>query len=54
MKGRLKLSVMKGEIAMKTRNRQLMWHGMFLFLLGLLTGFVEQVARLPKDLDVAE
>jgi hydroxylaminobenzene mutase len=41
-KGRLKLSVMKGEIAMKTRNRQLMWHGMFLFLLGLLTGFVEQ------------
>jgi (hydroxyamino)benzene mutase len=42
MKGRLKLSVMKGEIAMKTRNRQLMWHGMFLFLLGLLTGFVEQ------------
>jgi hydroxylaminobenzene mutase len=27
---------------MKTRNRQLMWHGMFLFLLGLLTGLVEQ------------
>jgi hypothetical protein len=27
---------------MKTTNRQLMWHGMFLFLLGLLTGFVEQ------------
>ena len=27
---------------MKTRNRRLMWHGMFLFLLGLLTGFVEQ------------
>jgi hypothetical protein len=22
---------------MKTGNRQLMWHGMFLFLLGLLT-----------------
>jgi (hydroxyamino)benzene mutase len=27
--------------AMKDNNRRLMWHGMFLFLLGLLTGFVE-------------
>jgi len=27
---------------MKTSNRQLMWHGMVLFLLGLLTGLVEQ------------
>jgi len=27
---------------MQTTNRQLMWHGMFLFLLGLLTGLVEQ------------
>lgn len=27
---------------METTNRQLMWHGMFLFLLGLLTGFFEQ------------
>jgi (hydroxyamino)benzene mutase len=27
---------------MKTSNRQVMWHGMFLFLLGLLTGLVEQ------------
>ncbi len=27
---------------MQTTNRGLMWHGMFLFLLGLLTGFVEQ------------
>ncbi len=27
---------------METANRQLMWHGMFLFLLGLLTGFFEQ------------
>jgi hydroxylaminobenzene mutase len=26
---------------MRTMNRRLMWHGMFLFLLGLLTGFVE-------------
>jgi hydroxylaminobenzene mutase len=27
---------------MEGTNRRLMWHGMFLFLLGLLTGFVEQ------------
>jgi hydroxylaminobenzene mutase len=27
---------------MDSSNRRLMWHGMFLFLLGLLTGFVEQ------------
>src|SRR5580704_8774454 len=27
---------------MEGSNRRLMWHGMFLFLLGLLTGFVEQ------------
>src|ERR1700761_2241263 len=27
--------------AMEDSNRRLMWHGMFLFLLGLLTGFVE-------------
>ena len=27
---------------METTHRRLMWHGMFLFLLGLLTGFVEQ------------
>jgi hydroxylaminobenzene mutase len=26
---------------MESSNRRLMWHGMFLFLLGLLTGFVE-------------
>ena len=26
---------------MQNANRRLMWHGMFLFLLGLLTGFVE-------------
>jgi hydroxylaminobenzene mutase len=26
---------------MDDSNRQLMWHGMFLFLLGLVTGFVE-------------
>src|ERR1035437_660178 len=28
-------------IAMEGTNRRLMWHGMCLFLLGLLTGFVE-------------
>ena len=27
--------------AMGENNRRLMWHGMFLFLLGLLTGFAE-------------
>ncbi|HXX17396.1 MAG TPA: hypothetical protein VEJ47_21010 [Candidatus Eremiobacteraceae bacterium] len=27
---------------MEIPRRRLMWHGMFLFLLGLLTGFVEQ------------
>ena len=27
---------------MRANNRQLMWHGMFLFLLGLVTGFLEQ------------
>ena len=26
---------------METADRRLMWHGMFLFLLGLLTGFAE-------------
>jgi len=27
---------------MESSNRRLMWHGMFLFLIGLLTGFAEQ------------
>jgi hydroxylaminobenzene mutase len=27
---------------METTNRHLMWHGMFLFLLGLVTGLLEQ------------
>src|SRR5215467_1573139 len=27
---------------MKTHNRRLMWHGMLLFLLGLITGLLEQ------------
>jgi len=27
---------------METTKRQLMWYGMFLFLLGLVTGLVEQ------------
>src|SRR5580658_10869352 len=31
----------KKEISMEDTPRRLMWHGMFLFLLGLLTGFLE-------------
>ena len=31
---------------MRNTNRRLMWHGMFLFLLGLFTGFAE--ARFPN------
>jgi (hydroxyamino)benzene mutase len=27
---------------MDSTNRRLMWHGMFLFLIGLMTGFAEQ------------
>jgi (hydroxyamino)benzene mutase len=27
---------------MNATNRRLMWHGMFLFLIGLMTGFAEQ------------
>jgi len=27
---------------MESTNRSLMWHGMFLFLIGLVTGFAEQ------------
>ena len=30
---------------MDNRKRQILWHGMFLFLLGLLTGLVEQQFR---------
>jgi len=29
-------------------RRSLLWHGMFLFLLGLLTGFVEQNFKNPR------
>jgi len=38
-RGRARL---RGEISMGETHRRLMWHGMFLFLLGLLTGFAEQ------------
>jgi hypothetical protein len=31
---------------MKTQKRRLMWHGMLLFLLGLITGLLEQL-RIP-------
>src|SRR5262249_25005258 len=30
------------KIQMKTQKRRLMWHGMLLFLLGLITGLFEQ------------
>lgn len=33
---------------MDDSRRRLLWHGMFLFLLGLLTGFVEQQFRNPR------
>lgn len=33
---------------MEDRKRQLLWLGMFLFLLGLLTGFVEQKFTNPR------
>src|ERR1019366_4409267 len=37
----LTFRVSERRIGMENTNRRLMWHGMFLFLLGLLTGFVE-------------
>src|SRR2546427_10973209 len=33
---------------MEDTKRRLLWHGMFLFLLGLLTGFVEQRFNNPR------
>jgi len=33
---------------MQDTKRRLLWHGMFLFLLGLLTGFVEQKFNNPR------
>jgi (hydroxyamino)benzene mutase len=33
---------------MEDSKRKLIWHGMFLFLLGLLTGFVETKFRNPR------
>lgn len=33
---------------MDDSKRRLLWHGMFLFLLGLLTGFVEQKFNNPR------
>jgi hydroxylaminobenzene mutase len=35
-------SIFEKRIEMEFTNRRLMWHGMFLFLIGLLTGFAEQ------------
>ena len=34
--------------AMRSRDRQLAWHGVALFLLGLLTGLVQQALRNPR------
>jgi (hydroxyamino)benzene mutase len=33
---------------MEDSKRRMLWHGMFLFLLGLLTGFVEQKFSNPR------
>ena len=33
---------------MEDDRRRLLWHGMFLFLLGLLTGFIEQKFNNPR------
>ena len=33
---------------MEDSKRRLLWHGMFLFLLGLLTGFIEQKFNNPR------
>ena len=33
---------------MEDKNRSLMWHGMFLFLLGLISGFAEQKFINPR------
>lgn len=38
----------KAETNMEDTKRRLLWHGMFLFLLGLLTGFVEQKFTNPR------
>jgi hydroxylaminobenzene mutase len=35
-------------MSMQDSKRRLLWHGMFLFLLGLLTGFVEQKFTNPR------
>jgi hydroxylaminobenzene mutase len=35
-------SISERRITMENSHRRLMWHGMFLFLLGLITGFAEQ------------
>ena len=34
--------------SVEDRKRRLIWHGMFLFLPGLLTGFVEQQFNNPR------
>ena len=44
-RGEKTVAVIRSEerrIRMKIQNRQLMWHGVLLFLLGLITGLLEQ------------
>ena len=38
----------QGAFYMDDRKRRLIWHGMFLFLLGMLTGFVEEKFSNPR------
>jgi (hydroxyamino)benzene mutase len=38
----IRKSLDEKSLLMEHSNRQLMWHGMFLFLIGLFTGFAEQ------------
>ena len=42
MRGGCETQYFERIIEMKSDNRRLMWHGMFLFLLGLVTGLLEQ------------
>ena len=48
MAGRSDTHILMGEEPMDDTKRRLLWHGMFLFLLGLLTGFVEQHFTNPR------
>jgi len=43
-----RIMYLEEERRMQDSKRRLLWHGMFLFLLGLLTGFVEQKFANPR------